>query len=203
MKNYDYFNAFSEQADYCRKASGLLSETFENYQNVDISQAMENMHLIENMADKKRHEIINQLVKEFLPPIEREDIMTISSSLDDIIDMIDDLVMNLYMYNIKELNHNALSMAEVIAKSSESLYLLMKEFGNFKKSKIIHDYIIDLNNFEEEGDVLHTNSVYELNKSEDILHIVNWRKIYDIMEDTCDSFENLADNISMVIMKNS
>ena len=50
---------------------------------------LKQVHQIENEADKNLHEIINYLIKDFLPPIEREDIITLSYRIDDVIDCID------------------------------------------------------------------------------------------------------------------
>jgi len=50
---------------------------------------LKQVHQIENEADKNLHEIINYLIKDFLPPIEREDIITLSHRIDDVIDCID------------------------------------------------------------------------------------------------------------------
>ena len=61
-----------------------------------------------------------------------------------------------------------------------------------------------MNMFEEDGDMLYTDAVASLFRDETAspLEIIAWSKLYDVLEDACDSFEVVSDLIERIIMKN-
>ena len=92
------------------------------------------MHQLEHAADSKRHELGNQLAREFMPPIEREDISTLSQQLDNVVDSVEDIIRKIYMFNIDEMRSEALEFSKLILDTCAVFYKLLQEFSNFKKS---------------------------------------------------------------------
>ena len=98
----------------------------------------------------------------------------------------------------------ALDFCEVIIKSCDELKKLMSEFHNFKKSHDIHDFIINLNGLEEEGDRLYTMSIRKLyTTSKDPVELMSWKDTFEYFEKCCDACESAANVVESVIMKNS
>ena len=80
----------------------------------------------------------------------------------------------------------------------------MGEFENFKRSKKIHDLIVELNDVEEECDKLYLTSMHELTKaSSDVLLTISWRDIYECLESCADACEHVSECVGSVIMKNT
>ena len=75
--------------------------------------------------------------------------------------------------------------------------------GVFKTSKTIEDYIIKVNDLEEQGDKLYRICLHQLYQEEDVRTIIIWRNIYEGIEKCLDTCEHAADIVSTVIMKNS
>jgi len=113
--NY-YFDTFVQLVDYSCKAADLLNQIMIDYDSKQIKDKMEEMHTIEHTADVARHQMIGRLVKEFITPIEREDIMAIADCIDTVTDTIEDVLMRMYMYNISEVTKHAQKMTEIIVK---------------------------------------------------------------------------------------
>ena len=90
-KNY-YFETFIKSVSYCHDAAAMLRDCFDNYTSIDLPKSIEAMHDIEHAADEIKHEMMNQLVKEFLPPLEREDIVELAHAIDDVTDSIEDVL---------------------------------------------------------------------------------------------------------------
>ena len=90
------------------------------------------IHEIEHAADLKKHDMMGRLLREFLPPIDREDIVNIAHVLDEIVDLIDEVVQRLYMNDIQACRPDVTPVAELIAKQCEELRKLMAEFENYK-----------------------------------------------------------------------
>lgn len=202
--SYNYFDGFVKMVGRSCKAAAILEQTMTNYNPAEISQKMVEMHDIEHAEDLDKHEMMRALVKEFIPPIEREDIMSLAQELDDVTDTIEDVLIRLYMFNIQEIRAEAIDFCKVIIKCCDALKKVVEEFANFKKSKTIHEYIVEINHLEEEGDKIYTDAVRRLYvESGDATEILKWRETFDRLEKCCDACEDVADVIESVIMKNS
>jgi uncharacterized protein Yka (UPF0111/DUF47 family) len=91
-KDYNYYNKFVELVDYSCQAAELLNTTLENFDTSTIDNKIQEMHSIEHSADLSKHELIERLAEEFIAPLEREDIVSLSQEIDDITDAIEDVL---------------------------------------------------------------------------------------------------------------
>ncbi|MGI6669514.1 MAG: DUF47 domain-containing protein [Acetivibrionales bacterium] len=203
-KDVNYFETFVELASYTCKAADLLNNIMNNYDAEKLQEKMKEMHVIEHSADEARHRMIRKLAKEFITPIEREDIMAMADYIDTVTDTIEDVLMRMYMYNIRKVTDHARKMSDIIVQCCNSLKIALEEFKNFRKSSKLHDLIIEINRLEEEGDVIFTEATRKLYvNSTDYKELVAWDTTYHYLEKCCDACEDVADVIENVIMKNS
>jgi len=202
--NYNYFDTFIKLSNYCCLAAKMLDETLENFKIEDLQEKMELMHDIEHNADLEGHDMMRKLFHEFITPIDREDIVSLSHEIDNITDSIEDVLLRLYMYNIPKVRSEALEFSKIIVKSCEELKIVLEEFHNFKKSTEMHKGIILINKLEEEGDNLYTRAVRRLHMtSTDPIEIMTWTEVINRLEKCCDACENTANVVESIIMKNS
>ena len=202
---FNYFDAFERIGEFACKEAAMLTAILKDYSPEEMEHHVAAVHEIENEADLENHQIYRHLANEFVPPIEREDIVTLAQHLDNIVDYIDDVVQRLYMFNIQEIPEPAKHMGELIEKSCTALYTALKDFRNFKKSKDLDQLLISVNDYEEEADRVYFNAVRDLftkNENES-LHVMSWYHILVSMERCVDSTENAATQVSTVIMKNT
>lgn len=203
-RDFNYFKAFIDLSSFSLKAVEILSSTLHNFDANTTEEKMKEMHNVEHTADLERHKITNRLIKEFLPPIEREDIITITDNIDDVIDCIEDVLIGIDMYNVQVIRPEILKFTEVIMACCKSMNSALIEFEHFKKSKTLHDAIVEVNRLEEEGDQLYIHGVRNLYKnSKDPIELMVWTEIYRLLEKCCDSCEEVANNIENIVMKNS
>ncbi|MDR3242970.1 MAG: DUF47 family protein [Clostridiales Family XIII bacterium] len=203
-KGNKYFDAFIEMVGYSCEAAALLKEIMENYDPGALTKCMKDMHEIEHGGDIARHIMTKKLVKEFITPIEREDIMDMAESIDKVTDRIEDVLMHMYMFNIREIREDALKMAGVIVQCCEALKVAIDGFSDFRKSKTLHEKIIEINHYEEEADEIFIEAVRQVFLSgRDPVTVIAWYHTLHDMEDCCDACEDVADVIESVMMKNS
>lgn len=201
---YSYFAFFREMIDCACEAATALNSMFSDFQSANLRQEADAIHRIEHDADLKKHDMMSHLLREFLPPIDREDIVNISHVLDEVVDLIEEVVICLYMNNIQKCRPDVMPMVSLIAKQCEELKKLMAEFENYKKSDKLMESIIVINTLEEEGDRLYLEAMRSLTLScSDALELVAWRDIYSSLEDCCDACEKVADAVEEVVMKNT
>lgn len=202
--SFDYFDGFIKLAEYSYDAAKLLDDILKNFDVDTLQEKMKIMHEIEHTADLDGHEITRRLAKEFIPPIEREDIIMLIHEIDDITDCIEDVLLHMYMYNVKEIRVDAIKFSNLILLSCKELIETFKEFKNFKKSKEIHNKIIKINRLEEEGDNLYTEIVRKLHvTTNNAIDIMTWTIAYNRLEKCCDACEEAVNIVESIIMKNS
>lgn len=203
-KEYNYYDKFVELVDYSCKCAEILNTSLINFDVNNIDKDLENLHKIEHDADLAKHDMLNQLAGEFIAPIEREDIVSLSQQIDDITDAIEDVLIKINMYNVKTIKPEVFEFSKLIEKCTSALKVALEEFHNYKKSSTLSRKLIEVNDFEEQGDDLYYTTVYKLyRETKDPIELLVWTEIYDHLEKCCDACEQAADVIESVVMKNS
>ncbi|MDD4188647.1 MAG: DUF47 family protein [Eubacteriales bacterium] len=202
-RNFDYFDSFVRMADHTCNAAALLKEIMTDFKTEELHEKSKKMHAIEHEGDSERHAMIRKLSNEFITPIEREDIMDLANAIDTVTDTIEDVALRLYMYNVKAIYEYAPEITDIIVRSCEAMKLSLEEFRNFRKSKTLHDLLVDINGLEEEADELYLKATRNLYvKSHDVMEVIAWDQTLDFLEMCCDACEEVANVIENVVMKN-
>jgi len=201
---YSYFEAFADLSKYSYNLAVSLHETLTKFEYEKIEEKVKAAHHIEHSADLAKHEIMNRLVKEFLPPIEREDITALTQEIDDVTDSVEDVLLYIDMFNIKTIHPEILKFTELIVSCCKAMDEALEEFKNFKKSTKVRDKIIEINRLEEDGDELYVKLMKELYKSPmDPVDLMCWTEVLHRLELCCDNCEDVADILESIVMKNS
>ncbi|MBQ4065450.1 MAG: DUF47 family protein [Clostridia bacterium] len=199
-----YFENFTACAALSQKAAAYLVECLENYNPNHIDEMLKKMHEIEHAADLKKHEMNDALAKAFVTPVDREDLDMLSQNLDHVTDVLEEILQKFYIYDIQTVDPSMIEFAKKLVSSCELLCVLMEDFENFKRSKKIHDLIIQLNDAEEECDKLYLTSMRALTRSNDnVLTIISYREIFECFESCADACEHVSECVGSVIMKNT
>ncbi|MHC1681790.1 MAG: DUF47 domain-containing protein [Clostridiaceae bacterium] len=197
-----FFDMFVTYAETIHKSSVLLKEFL-----VDVSNPQEKYKAIKDLeheADNHLHNLFEELNKSFITPIDREDIHMIGRTLDDIIDKIDVTSSRIVMFNITEVRPQAVAFADVIIQATKEVIKLMNELKVMKKSKTLPQIIKDINLLEDNGDLIFREAVSELfNGQTDTLEVIKWKEIFEKLEGSLNSCENLANIVDGVVMKNA
>ena len=203
-KGIDYFALMEEMVSYSCRSADMLGTILQNFDRGQIDENMRRIHEIEHAGDNKKHQLVAHLVKEFITPIEREDIMAITNQIDDITDSVEDVLIKIFMFNLTDIPKDVIAFIEIAKNCCDMLLDVFKEFGNFKKSKTIHAAIVRINKEEEAGDALFIKAVHRLYNSDmGAKETAAWTEIYNCLEKVCDTCEHTADLVEHVIMKNT
>ena len=199
-----YFDNFIACAEDSCRAAEMLKGTLEDFRTEGLQERLNQLHEIEHSADMKKHDVLDRLAKEFLPPIEREDIVSLSQNIDNMTDKVEDVMLRVYMNNVQEIEPGALKMTDVVIRCCQAVKEMLVELKDFKRSKNLKNLIIRINDLEEESDKLFMQNVRDLyTESEDPIRIIAWRDIYIYLERCADACEHVADVVESVVMKNS
>lgn len=203
-EEHDYFIMMQEMVACTCQAAEKLHEILTAFDPSKLDASLVEMHAIEHRGDDLKHALVEKLVKEFITPLEREDIMAITNQIDDVTDAVEDVLLKIYMFNVKTIQSQAIEFADIITQCCKELYAVFCAFADFKKAKTIHPSIIEINRLEEVGDTLYINAVHALySTGTDPITALAWTEVYARLEKCCDTCENAADLVEHVIMKNT
>jgi predicted phosphate transport protein (TIGR00153 family) len=202
--DYNYFDAFANLSKYSYNLAEMLHETLGKFNPAQITEKVKAAHQIEHNADIAKHDVMNRLVKEFLPPIEREDITSLTQEIDDVTDSVEDVLIYVDMFNIQTIRPEMLKFTELLVTCCKAMDEALEEFKNFKSSKKLRDKIIEINRLEEVGDALYVDFMRNLyHTSKDPIELMCWTEILHRLEKCADNCEDVANIIESIVMKNS
>lgn len=200
----DYFKMMQQQVALSAEAAKLLSSILADYKPEDADKHRVAMHRIEHDGDEVRHEALRKLSREFITPIERDDILQLVQIIDDVTDAIEDVAIYLYMYNVQQPPACTLALCSLVERCVDALAKAIGELHNFKRSTTLKPLLVEVNDIESEADDAYLEAVRELFTT-DMPHMACYgiKSMYDALESCCDLCERAADVIENVVMKNT
>jgi uncharacterized protein len=157
---------------------------------------------LEHQNDETTHTIFLELGKNFITPLDREDIHSLASSIDDVSDYICGAARILNTYNIQDLDASCIKLAECINRASKDLKTAVDELRNLKNIKSISDSCIRINSIENEADHAFEMAMSNLFENEkDVVRILKMKDLYANMELSTDKCEDAANVIESIIVK--
>jgi uncharacterized protein Yka (UPF0111/DUF47 family) len=147
--------------------------------------------------------IIQALDRSFITPIDREDIHTLASSLDDIMDNIEETAHRFKVFQIDKPTEEAVRMGRIIRACCLELEQAIGECRNLRQAKGIQAHLMEIGRLENEADTLYRDCESALfsNGPGDLLLLIKLREIYSWLEETVDACKNAARVISEIVIK--
>src|SRR5579871_3398060 len=195
-----FFHYFQQQVRLILQAADLLVEGAAAG-NAHLANAAHQIHALEEQADSVLHDIYTRLNSTFITPLDPEDIQSLSSHLDDVMDGIEDAVHRMLDYRIDPLPGVAIELCKIIQSCS---LILQKAIEALAKNQPFIEHSIEINRLEEAADQLVRGAVRQLfDEEKDPIRIIKLKEIYEFLEQTTDYCEDVADALQNVQVKNS
>lgn len=202
-KDDTFFNLFVNSANKAYEGAVLLKEIVENpTDNLEVK--VKKMKEIEEQGDENTHRILSQLNKSFITPLDREDIYQIAKELDEILDLIEDTAHGIWMFDIKKIKKEAIAIADIIITCTKEIQGIAEGLKDTKNTKQLYKKIVEINRLENDGDAVFREAMTNLFREKiEAVEIIKWKEIFEFLENTLDSCEDLANTIEGVVMKHA
>ena len=195
-----FFDLFQKQVGIISDAARLLVDAV-RIGNGRIASAATEINVLEHRGDELIHEIFTRLNQTFITPLDPEDIHAISTTLDDVLDGMEDTAHRLVSYHINPIPPNMISLAEIVARCAQQIEQAFQALENKGSPQV---YCIEINRLENEADLVGRSAVVDLfAKEKDPITLIKLKEVYDFFEETIDSCEDVADVLQNVVVKNS
>lgn len=195
-----FFDLFVNQVHVILQASGLLLEAVQQG-NSHLARAAARIQQLEHEGDEIIHDIFTRLNQTFITPLDPEDIHSLSSHLDDVLDGIEDAAYRMTAYRIEPIPPEVVELCRVVHDCAKALG---SAFEKLNKDQKLLDDCIEVNRLEDYADQLVRKKVASLFENEkDPIEIIKVKEILEFLEDTTDRCEDVADVLQNVVVKNS
>jgi hypothetical protein len=192
-----FYADFIAMADQVKTAAGLLIEMFESDQPT-AAKAQE-IKEIEHKCDFLTHEIIQRLNKTFVTPIDREDIHSLATTIDDVIDAIDMTAGLVPLYRIDKVRFGARELTKLIAAQAD---VLRRALVALEKRTGVLDLTVEINRIEAEADKVYKEALGRLfDEERDPIAVIKWKEILSLLEQATDRCEDVANLLENVVVK--
>jgi uncharacterized protein len=161
------------------------------------------MKEIESKGDSFVHEVIKELNDAFITPIEREDILHLAMTMDDVLDGLEATAALFEMYSITKADDFMIQFVNAIQNSVHEIDHAIELLSN-KKLLQIREHAIKIKDYESQCDHVLRKSIKNLfNVEKDPIRIIQYKEIYENLEDIADSCQTVANTLETIIMKNA
>lgn len=197
-----FFDLFIEGATNLANGIKAFEGLLDNFDQLE--ERAGKLKRLEDEGDRITHEIINELNRTFVTPLDREDILILAGKLDDIIDYIEAASARMVSYRVAEPGPHVHNFARVLSQCSDEIlqaFLLLRE----KKFDKIRSHCIELNRLENDGDDLLRHVMRDLfsDPKRDPIEIIKWKEIYETLEIATDNCEDIANVLESVVVKHA
>ncbi len=195
-----FYHLFQRQVEIISEAAQLLLDGVRTG-NSRLSSAATEITVLEHKGDEVIHEVFQRLNQTFITPIDPEDIHSIASALDNVLDGIEDTSHRLISYRIDPIPPPMIKLAEIVAKCATAM---RSALSALEKNGGTMEHCIEINRLENEADGIGRGAVVDLFDHErDPIRLIKLKEVYDYFEQTIDACEDVADVVQNVVVKNS
>ncbi len=195
-----FFFLFLNQVKIISQAARLLMDGT-RAGNSELQRATTKICQLEGEGDEIIHDVFRRLNQTFITPIDPEDIHSIASRLDDVLDGIEDAAHRITAYQLEPIPPTVLKLCEIVYDCAVSF---QTAFEALSRNKPFLESCIEINRLEDSADQLMRKAVADLFRTEkDPIALIKLREVYDVLEETIDRCEDVADVLQNVQVKNS
>ena len=194
-----FYDLFSESARHLVRGAELLAEMLSDAS--DKEDVAHRMREAEHAADETTHAIVKKVNSTFVTPFDREDIYALGSGLDDVMDMMDEAVDLILLYEVAVLPPELSDQVTVIQRCAE---LTAEAMPRLQSMKSLDDYWIEINRLENTGDKNHRRILAQLFSGEyKTIEVLKLKDIVESLEGAIDAFEKVANIVEQIAVKES
>ena len=197
-RDRQFFDLFEEAAGNNQRAADLLDQMLRHYP--DRSELAREILICEQEGDRITHDIIRRLNEMFVTPIDREDIYSLASALDDIADYTEEVADYLGLYRIEAPFEQSQQLAHVLLQCTRQLAEAMPRLRDFDD---ISHYTVEVNRLENDGDRIVREAIASLFEGGiDPMVVIRWKDLFERLEEAIDACERVANVLEGIVIKN-
>ncbi|MBV8940675.1 MAG: DUF47 domain-containing protein [Solirubrobacterales bacterium] len=195
----EYFDLFERAGANVERAGALLDEMLAGFP--DSHDLAQEILACEGEGDQITHELITRLNQTFVTPIDRQDILDLASSLDDIVDYTEEVADYLGLYKIEAPMAQAQTLAHILGQATRQIALAIPLLRGFRD---VSEHTTEVHRLENAGDRIVRGAIASLFEGGiDPMVVIRWKDLFERLEQAIDSTERAANILDGIVIKNA
>ena len=175
-------------------------QRFREYPSSSVSQ--DDVKELEHEGDRIVSALLRSINAQFVTPYDREDLVTLAFSVDEVPDKIENAAELLGLYAVEGPTRQAIELCALLVRATEELAALL---GRLRQLRGSADEIRRIKEIEDEADTVARAARASLFKDDriDPVLVIRWKDIYEALEDAVDACETAAHRVGNILVKNA
>ncbi|HET6202553.1 MAG TPA: DUF47 family protein [Planctomycetota bacterium] len=196
-RNEKFLAPFTDMAALSCEAAAALKDLLRKFDR--LPERVRAIKDLEHRGDKITHGVLEALAKTFLTPLDREDIHSLATDLDDVLDMIDNAAHHVMDYGVGEGLWGAVELAEILEKQTAEIAKAMPHLGGNKE---VLPHCVEIKRLETAGDAVAREAMLRLFRDQkDPILVIKWKEILENLERATDECEDVANDLEGIFVK--
>jgi uncharacterized protein len=196
------FYAFLEESAQNLVAAAKLLAELARAEPAAREAIVQRMHELEHDGDAVAHKIFNELNATFVTPFDREDIHTLASALDDIMDYMDGAAQRTVLYRLEKYPAEMVALVDILLRSVLELQRGVSLLRDFRQKDELELVLEQVNKSENDADDIFERAIAALLVEEkDAIRIIKLKEVYVALETATDKCEDAANVMEALLIK--
>jgi uncharacterized protein Yka (UPF0111/DUF47 family) len=195
----EFYVLFTRAGANALETARRVEQRFREYPNSSVTHAY--VKEAEDEGDRITRDLIQLLNTQYITPFDREDIYQLATSLDDVVDHMDEASDLLDLYGVESPSRQAMEQCRILVGAAEHLGSALAELKGLHG---VQKELVALKELEDEGDRIVHDAIADLFRDPriDPLIVIRWKDIFEALEDALDACESAANVIGNIVVKN-
>jgi predicted phosphate transport protein (TIGR00153 family) len=197
-----FFEIFNAHARCIVEASLELKLLIDHIDDVEVYKR--NVQTLEKQADKLTRDTTDLLHKTFITPLDRDEIHKLITTMDDIIDLIEDVATAVSLYDVTSVPSDAGELAEICVKCCKEVENVVQRLHDLRDPAAILKGCEVIDRLESDADKILRSAISRLFRQEaDVKNLIKLKAIYELLEEVTDKCEDVANIIEGIVLENA
>ena len=199
-RNDDFFDDLDKHAGLTVTAAGLLGQMTRS--GPPSSELAGRIKRLEEEGDQIIHRVVLGLRRTFITPLDRDDTHRLGTKLDDVLDLVEAAAFRVALF---ELRVPQPQLTALVAQVERAVTLVRDAVAGLR-DKAKHDHVleicVEINKAENDADTILRDALRDLfADGKEPLTVMKWKEVFEILEESTDRCEDVADVIENVLLE--
>ncbi len=203
-KEERFHDLFLKDTQNLLKASRLFTDIARSSSLEERKLKTIELKAIEHEGDDVTRQIFEALNSTFITPLDREDIRSIASDLDDILDHLESVAQYLVIFELSECPEGLRQFADILVKMTEEIDKAIQLVWDLSNEREIHASMVRISDLENQGDALYSAVIADLFRDgRSPVEILKWKEVFEWLEEACDRCKDFSHVLGNVVIKSA
>ncbi len=196
-----FFDYFNEHAGHAVLAAAELKALLADLSELEARRR--NIERHEKQADQITHHTMQLLHQTFITPLDRDEIHQLITTMDDVLDLMEDIAQCLFLYDVRAVTPDAQRLADICVACTEKVRDAVAKLESMDNADAILKLCAEIDRLEADADYVMRSAMAKLFREEpDAKEIIKQKEIYQLLESVTDKCEDIANLIEGIVLEN-